>query len=56
MELNLIQVIRRYLWILPVALALVYIYRAKLVHEWQFARAEPRKWLFEKWKNWGSRF
>ena len=54
MELNLIQVIQKYLWILPVALVLAYIYRAKLVHEWQFALAEPRRWLFEKWKNWGE--
>ncbi|MFA5158964.1 MAG: signal peptidase I [Candidatus Omnitrophota bacterium] len=54
MELSLVQVIQKYLWILPVALVLAYTYRAKLVHEWQFARGEPRRWLFEKWKNWGE--
>ena len=36
------------------ALVLAYMYRAKLVSEWKFARSEPRKWLFEKWKNWGE--
>ncbi|MDD5226474.1 MAG: signal peptidase I [Candidatus Omnitrophica bacterium] len=54
MEQNLILVIRKYFWILPVVLMLVYMYRAKLAHEWRFARAEPRRWLFEKWKNWGE--
>ena len=54
MELNLVQVIQKYFWVLPVALLLVFIYRAKLVREWQFARTEPRRWLLEKWKNWGE--
>ena len=54
MELDLMQVVQKYLWILPVALVLAYMYRAKLVSEWQFARSKPRKWLFEKWKNWGE--
>ena len=54
MELNLIQVIQKYLWIFPVALVLAYVYRAKLISEWRFARTEPRRWIFEKWKNWGE--
>jgi signal peptidase I len=54
MEFNLIQVIRKYLWVLPVAVVLAYVYRAKLAHEWRFARTEPRRWLLEKWKNWGE--
>ena len=54
MEFNLIQLIRKYLWLLPVVLVLAYIYRAKLACEWRFARAEPRRWIFEKWKNWGE--
>jgi signal peptidase I len=51
---NPLQLIQKYLWVLPVALVLAYLYRAKLAHEWQFARTEPKKWLFEKWKNWGE--
>lgn len=54
MEMNLIQILQKNFWVLPVALILAYIYRAKLVREWQFARAEPRRWCFEKWKNWGE--
>lgn len=54
MELDLMQVIRKYLWIFPVILVLAYMYRAKLAHEWRFARTEPKRWLFEKWKNWGE--
>lgn len=54
MELDLAQAFQRYFWILPVVLALAYIYRAKLAREWKFSRTEPRRWLFEKWKNWGE--
>ncbi len=54
MEWNPVQLLRKYFWLLPVAGVLAYMYRAKLAHEWRFARAEPRKWLFEKWKNWGE--
>lgn len=54
MEQNILQVVQRYLWVLPVALILAYLYRAKLAHEWRFSRKEPRRWLFEKWKNWGE--
>ncbi|MFH0984547.1 MAG: signal peptidase I [Candidatus Omnitrophota bacterium] len=54
MEFILIQVIRKYLWLLPVAAVLAYVYRAKLVSEWHFARSEPKRWLLEKWKNWGE--
>jgi len=54
MEWTPVQLLRKYFWLLPVAGVLAYMYRAKLVHEWRFARAEPRKWLFEKWKNWGE--
>jgi signal peptidase I len=54
MEMNLIPVIQRYFWILPVFLVLAYMHRSKLAHEWQLARKEPRRWLFEKWKNWGE--
>lgn len=54
MESNPIQAIQKYFWLLPVVLVLAYMYRGKLVREWQFARTEPRRWLFEKWKNWGE--
>jgi len=54
MELNLIQIVQKYFWVLLATLVLAYLYRAKLAHEWQFARAEPKRWLFEKWKNWGE--
>jgi signal peptidase I len=54
MEQNLFQIVQKYLWILPVGLVLAFTYRAKLVREWQLARTEPRRWLFEKWKNWGE--
>jgi signal peptidase I len=54
MDQNIFQVVQKYLWLLPVGLLLAFMYRAKLVREWQFARTEPRRWLFEKWKNWGE--
>ena len=54
MEPHLFQVIQKYLWMLPVALVLGFMYRAKLALEWQKARTEPKRWLFEKWKNWGE--
>jgi len=54
MELNLLPFIQKYLWIAPAVIVLAVIYRAKLVREWRFARSEPKRWLFEKWKNWGE--
>ncbi len=54
MELNLLPFIQKYLWIALLAVVLAFMYRAKLVHEWRFARREPKRWLFEKWKNWGE--
>lgn len=54
MDENLGSVIREHLWILWVLLALVIVYHARLVQEIKFARTEPRRWLFEKWKNWGE--
>lgn len=54
MDFNLTPVTQKYFWVLPAVLLLAYVYRAKLIREWQFSRAEPRRWLFEKWKNWGE--
>ena len=54
MEPNFFQIVQRYIWVLPVALLLAFMYRAKLAHEWRFARTEPKRWLFAKWKNWGE--
>jgi len=54
MEMNFSQLFHRYLWLLPVLLLLAFMYRAKLAHEWRFAFSDPRRWLFEKWKNWGE--
>lgn len=54
MEFDLVQLIRKYLWLAPVAAVLAYVYRAKLASEWRFARSDTRRWLFEKWKNWGE--
>jgi len=54
MELNLAQAFQKYFWILPVTLVLAYVYRDKLAQEWKFSRTEPRRWLLEKWKNWGE--
>ena len=54
MEPNFFQTVQKYLWMLPVGLIVAFLYRGKLAHEWQFARAQPKKWNFEKWKNWGE--
>lgn len=54
MEQGFFQAIRGYLWILPVLLILAYLYRSKLAHEWLLARTETRRWLLQKWKNWGE--
>ena len=54
MDQNLFQTIQKYFWMLPVALLLAFMYRSKLASELQLARSEPKRWLFEKWKNWGE--
>ena len=54
MEPQFIQMAQKYLWIVPVALLLAFAYRAKLAREWRFARTDTKRWLFEKWKNWGE--
>lgn len=54
MENGTLEIIRKYFWVLPAVLMFAYIYREKIVQEMRFVKAEPRKWLFEKWKNWGE--
>ena len=54
MEPSFFQMAQKYMWIVPVALLLAFVYRAKLAHEWRFARTDTKRWLFEKWKNWGE--
>lgn len=54
MENNVMTMVRAYSWIPLVLLVLAFIYRAKLVSEWKFARSQTKQWLFEKWKNWGE--
>jgi signal peptidase I len=54
MEQGFFQSIRGYLWILPVLLIAAYLYRSKLAREWLLARTETRRWLLQKWKNWGE--
>lgn len=54
MEPHLVQIAQKYMWIVPVVLLVAFAYRSKLVHEWRFARTDTKRWLFEKWKNWGE--
>lgn len=44
------------IWIPLIILALLILYRDKLVDEWNAFRLRRREWLYEKWKNWGEPF
>lgn len=53
-EINLYSLAREYYWVPLVLLALAVIYHVRLFQDIQFARAQPRQWLYDKWKNWGE--
>ncbi|HQB94247.1 MAG TPA: hypothetical protein PK997_03455, partial [Candidatus Omnitrophota bacterium] len=44
------------IWILwtVVAVVLAVHYREKILADIAFAKKEPRKWAFQKWKDWGE--
>ncbi|HXV28529.1 MAG TPA: signal peptidase I, partial [bacterium] len=44
------------IWIPLVVLAVLILYRRKIVEEWRFFRTERKEWVREKWKNWGEPF
>lgn len=54
MNVDFLKELKEYLWVGGVLLVLAILYRHKLVQEWQFAKAQPKNWLFLKWKNWGE--
>ncbi len=54
METNYFSMIQQYLWVPPVLLLLAFIFRDKIAANWRFARQEPKRWLWAKWKNWGE--
>ncbi|MDP3919564.1 MAG: signal peptidase I [Candidatus Omnitrophota bacterium] len=44
------------IWIPLAVIAVLILYRHKLVEEWQMFRTQRREWLRDKWKNWGEPF
>jgi signal peptidase I len=45
-----------YIWIPLIVLALVILFRHRILEEWYFFRTQRKDWLREKWKNWGEPF
>jgi len=44
------------IWIPVMTVALLILFRHKLVEEWRFFSTRRREWLFHKWKDWGEPF
>ncbi len=43
-------------FLILLGIASVILYRKKIVDEVAFLKKEPKRWLFEKWKEWGEPF